>query len=119
MNPVREVSAKVRGWISKWLASKTRDGEPELPTKLVIEFIGGPLDGHRESVSWKSFDCMPDSIEIPISRAQFALLEGVEPKSLTPPTSTAIYDLVPIAQQWRFRFRQQMPVRWERDRDQT
>ncbi|MGB7343304.1 MAG: hypothetical protein WBD20_03770 [Pirellulaceae bacterium] len=116
MNPLRDFSAKVSGWIEKWLASKTCVGEAELPAEFDIEFLGGPLDGHRETISRNRFACMPDWIEIPISRAQFDLLEGIEPKSYSVPTSVAVYDLVRVAAQWRFRFRQQVPARRMRDR---
>ncbi len=115
MNPVREVSAKVRGWIGKWMASKTYAAEPALPKQFVIEFLGGPLDGHRETISRNSLETMPDWIEVPTSSAQFELLEGNEPRSYTPPTSVAVYDLIRVGHHWRFRFRQQFPARRTHD----
>ncbi|MGB7327300.1 MAG: hypothetical protein WBD31_20660, partial [Rubripirellula sp.] len=109
----------VTGWLEKWLGSKACVGTPELPTKFVIEFLGGPLDGHRETISRNSFARMPDWIEISISRSQLDLLERIEPKPYSPPTSVAVYDLIRVAEQWRFRFRQQVPARRVQDRNRT
>ncbi len=115
MNPVRIVFA----WACCWLRKRSTSGDPvgkAPPAKgIVIEFYGGPLDGHRETIGRKALRAMPDRIETPVSLAQFDMLEGIELRSNGAPASIAIYDLVRLGRQCRFQFRRQIPARQTRE----
>lgn len=57
-----------------------------------VEFVGGPFDGHRQTIRLPSED-RREVIAIPVNENVFRLLEGVRqgPKSL--PSSIAVYEL--------------------------
>jgi hypothetical protein len=61
-------------------------------TPHVIEFVGGPLDGHRSEVPALS-DELETTLEVKISRNTFQVMAGKPPRPPAIHTSTAIYEL--------------------------
>ncbi|HUY31775.1 MAG TPA: hypothetical protein VMV69_03275 [Pirellulales bacterium] len=57
-----------------------------------VEFIGGPLDGHRSQVP-AAPERLETTLKVPISRNIFQVMDGKAPRPAAFPTSTAIYDL--------------------------
>lgn len=116
MNSVRNAIARICHWFAEWLTPKRSAAQPSEPDRVVIEFLGGPLDGHWETISRVSLNQMKAWIEVPISRTLFELLDGAEPSNVRKSTSIAIYDLVALDSRWLFRFRCQTSVLRQRDR---
>ncbi len=119
MSSVRNAIARTCHWLAEWLTPKRFAAPPSEPDRIVIEFLGGPLDGHAETVSRVSLNRMKAWIEVPISRTLFDVLNGAEPSNVRQLTSVAIYDLVPLNSRWRFRFRCQTSIHHQRDRAQA
>lgn len=119
MNSIRNAIARTCHWFAEWLTPKRFAAPPSEPDRIVIEFFGGPLDGHTEIVSRVSLNRMKMWIEVPISRTLFEILDGAEPSNVRQLTSVAIYDLVSLNSRWRFRFRCQTSVLRQRDQAQA
>lgn len=58
----------------------------------IIEFIGGPLDGHRHSIAYSPQE-LSGTIEFPISPELLCVLTGEGERPLGIATSAAIYEL--------------------------
>lgn len=68
-----------------------------------IEFIGGPFDGHRQSLSIP-VNSLAETVALPVSRNIFRLLAGYQAAPEAPATSIAIYELEIIGGQRRYYF---------------
>jgi hypothetical protein len=68
-----------------------------------IEFIGGPFDGHRQSLSIP-VNSLAETVALPVSRNIFRLLAGYQAAPDAPATSIAIYELEIIGSQRRYYF---------------
>jgi hypothetical protein len=119
MRQGRQIFANARRWLAErfWSSHSEREANP--PREIVIEFMGGPLDGHRETTSQSSFARLPNCIEVPISRSQFDLLDGAEPSNFAVATSIAIYDLVRVGEHWRLQIRCQISASQRNDQPQA
>jgi hypothetical protein len=62
-----------------------------MQTKDRVEFIGGPYDGHEQSVP--SADALADTVALPVNRNIFRMLSGLPATENVRTTSIAIYEL--------------------------
>ena len=67
-----------------------------------IEFIGGPYDGHRQTVP--SPDALADTVALPVNRNIFRMLSGLPATGEARTTSIAIYELETAAGLPRYYF---------------
>ena len=72
-------------------------------TPYEIEFIGGPFDGHRQTVSIPVAS-LADTVALPVSRNIFRLLSGCNSVPGEAATSIAIYELEELHGQQRYYF---------------
>ncbi|HVA51660.1 MAG TPA: hypothetical protein VNH11_35295 [Pirellulales bacterium] len=56
-----------------------------------IEFVGGPYDGHRQSVP--SPEALAETVALPVNRNIFRMLSGLPAMAGARTTSIAIYEL--------------------------
>ena len=56
-----------------------------------VEFVGGPYDGHRQSVP--SPEALVDTVALPVNRNIFRMLSGLPAAGEARTTSIAIYEL--------------------------
>lgn len=56
-----------------------------------VEFVGGPYDGHRQSVP--SRDALAETVALPVNRNIFRMLSGLPALAGDRTTSIAIYEL--------------------------
>ncbi|HVX64808.1 MAG TPA: hypothetical protein VHC19_29590 [Pirellulales bacterium] len=70
---------------------------------ILVEFIGGPFDGHRQALSIPA-DSLADTVALPVSRNIFQLLAGQPNAPMAPATSVAIYELEVINDRRRYYF---------------
>lgn len=115
MNAVRNTLAQTCLWFAEWLSPKHFVAPRSEPDRVVIEFLGGPLDGHWETVDRVSLEQLRAWIEVPISRTLFDVLGGAKPSNDRQMTSVAIYDLIPSDSRWLFHFRCQTSALRSRD----
>ncbi|HET6879593.1 MAG TPA: hypothetical protein VFI31_05550 [Pirellulales bacterium] len=62
-----------------------------MQAKPRVEFIGGPYDGHQQSVP--SADALADTVALPVNQNIFRLLSGLPASENVRNTSIAIYEL--------------------------
>lgn len=60
-------------------------------TQSILEFVGGPLDGHRQPFS-KSVEELADNVVIPINENVFRMLEGRPRGPAVPSERVAFYE---------------------------
>ena len=72
-------------------------------TPYEIEFIGGPFDGHRQTVSIP-VTSLADTVALPVSRNIFRLLSGCNSVPGESTTSIAIYELEALHGKQRYYF---------------
>ena len=72
-------------------------------TPYEIEFIGGPFDGHRQTVSIPVAS-LADTVALPVSRNIFRLLAGQSSMPGDAATSIAIYELEELHGRQRYYF---------------
>jgi hypothetical protein len=64
-----------------------------MPTnRKLIQFYGGPLDGHRQDISERR-NALPTSLHLDISSNTYRILAKQEPTPDATTTSLAIYEL--------------------------
>mgnify|MGYP001826817787 FL=1 len=123
MNVLQTVFTRTSHWFSHWLQAISTLEMTEQSQYQPIEFVGGPFDGHVERVTTETIYQIPPVLSVPITRAQFDRIdgmegsEGIEPASIDRPTSIAHYDLVSHRANWQFRFSHQSET--SADRHQT
>lgn len=62
-----------------------------MQTKERVEFIGGPYDGHQQSVP--SAEALAETVALPVNRNIFRMLSGLPATDNVRTTSIAIYEL--------------------------
>ena len=72
-------------------------------SRYTIEFIGGPFDGHHQTLSIAPEELAPEAV-MPVSRNMFRLMEARVPTRSEPLTSIAIYRRDESADGCRYRF---------------
>ena len=72
-------------------------------TTYLIEFIGGPFDGHRQTISIPA-ESLAETVALPVRRNIFQMLNGQTGAPDTPTTSIAIYELEVIHGRRRYYF---------------
>lgn len=70
---------------------------------ILVEFIGGPFDGHRQALSLPA-DALAETVALPVSRNIFQLLAGLPNGPTAIATSVAIYELEVINDRRRYYF---------------
>ncbi|WP_182868160.1 hypothetical protein [Stieleria mannarensis] len=76
---------------------------PHSTQQTVIEFMGGPLDGHREPLA-VNVERLPEKIVCYISANIFRQLEGGQHEYETVVTSRVIYQRENQKHQWNYAF---------------
>jgi len=67
-----------------------------------VEFVGGPYDGHRQSVP--SPEALVDTVALPVNRNIFRMLSGLPATGNARTTSIAIYELEAVDGSPRYYF---------------
>ena len=57
----------------------------------IVEFVGGPFDGHRQPLSSPPVQLVPQA-SLPVSSDEFRLFEGQVPATNSAVTSIAFYE---------------------------
>ena len=68
-----------------------------------VEFVGGPFDGHRQTVD-ASGDSEREVIAVPVNENVFRMLAGRPTLSRARPTSVAVYELRRQRGKYRYHF---------------
>jgi hypothetical protein len=74
-----------------------------MQTTCCVSFVGGPLDGHHQSVSLAPGE-LAAVVMLPISRSIYRLLDGKPADMTVPITSVAEYHLEFSAPSYRYHF---------------
>lgn len=100
------VLTRASQWLEQWFASTTTVESESLDDVELVEFVDGPLDGYRHAVDATRIYHLPPTLVLPISAPRIARLEGADGDcdASDPPSSFAMYDLVPHGVDWRYRY---------------
>ncbi len=74
-----------------------------MAASILVEFIGGPFDGHRQMLSLPA-DSLAETVALPVSRNIFQMLAGHSHAVEAPVTSVAIYELEVLDDRRRYFF---------------
>ncbi|KAA5539055.1 hypothetical protein FYK55_25275 [Roseiconus nitratireducens] len=108
MHRVPIVFSQAGRWIERWLPSFSETESAFAADREIVEFFGGPLDGHRELVDAAKLYHLPPALEIPLvchAGAQTRWLDGrLGSNAFGQASRVALYDLVQEGPVWKYRF---------------
>jgi len=99
----RKVLLDASGLMASRGSWSIEEDEAMAANQYEIEFIGGPFDGHHQSLSIP-VNSLAETVALPVSRNIFRLLAGYHAAPDAPATSIAIYELEIIGSQRRYYF---------------
>lgn len=70
---------------------------------VLLEFMGGPFDGHRQAIAAKLDELVP-TVALPVNDNVFRMLDGKLRGPAVPSPTVALYELRSEACGWRYHF---------------
>src|SRR5262245_16435812 len=87
----------------EWSSCTHLPTEGSAMTKKLVEFIGGPLDGHRQDITEREKP-LPALLQVEISANTYGILDRKPPRPDAPTTSVAVYELKTVNSNARYAF---------------